>query len=133
MSAIYWIKLVILANLKEVTLETINVAEAKSRFSELISRASTGERFIIQRRERPVAALIGAVELERLERSARAGRRLALAFGQSEAILEKVERSELHPAMAAFGLWRDDPDLAALMEEIVAERTKPSTRPNLDL
>ena len=60
-------------------METINVAEAKSRFSELISRAATGERFIIQRRERPVAALIGAAELERLERAAR---RLALVLGQ---------------------------------------------------
>ena len=36
-------------------METINVADAKSRFSELISRATSGERFIIQRRERPVA------------------------------------------------------------------------------
>ena len=32
-------------------METINVAEAKSRFSELISRAGNGERFLIQRRE----------------------------------------------------------------------------------
>jgi prevent-host-death family protein len=47
-------------------MERINVAEAKSRFSELISRAAAGERFIIQRRERPVAALIGAAELERV-------------------------------------------------------------------
>ncbi len=85
-------------------METFNVAEAKSRFSELINRAATGESFIIQRRERPVAALIGATELERLERASRAAHRLALALGQSEAILEKVERLELHPAMAAFGL-----------------------------
>ncbi len=53
-------------------METINVADAKSRFSELISRAASGERFIIQRRERPVAALIGAAELERLERTSHA-------------------------------------------------------------
>ncbi|HZD56735.1 MAG TPA: type II toxin-antitoxin system prevent-host-death family antitoxin [Anaerolineales bacterium] len=114
-------------------METINVAEAKSRFSELISRAAAGERFIIQRRERPMAALIGAAELERLERTSHAARRLALALGQSEAILEKVERRELHPAMAAFGLWRDEPDLADLAEEIAAERLKPPTRPDLDL
>jgi prevent-host-death family protein len=113
--------------------ETINVAEAKSRFSELISRAASGERFIIQRRQRPVAALVGAVELERLERTARAARRLALALGQGEAVLERIERSELHPAMAAFGLWRDEPDLETLVEEMAAERIKPPTRPRIDL
>ena len=114
-------------------METINVAEAKSRFSELISRAATGERFIIQRRERPVAALIGTIELERLERTSRAARRLALALGQSEVILEKVVRRDLHPAMAAYGLWRDEADLADLADEIAAERLKPSTRPKIDL
>ena len=113
-------------------METINVAEAKSRFSELISRAATGERFIIQRRERPVAALIGTAELERLERTSRAARRLALALGQEEGLLEMVERRELHPAMAAFGLWRNEPDLAALANEIADERLKPSTRAKID-
>ena len=114
-------------------METINVAEAKSRFSELISRAATGERFIIQRRERHVAALIGTIELERLERTSRAARRLALALGQSEVILERVERRELHPAMAAYGLWRDEADLADLADEIAAERLKPPTRHKNDL
>ena len=114
-------------------MEKINVAEAKSRFSELISRAASGERFIIQRRERPVAALIGATELERLERTSRAARRLALALGQDEAILEKIDQRELHPAMAAFGLWRDETDLAALAEEIESERIKPPARPSLEL
>jgi prevent-host-death family protein len=114
-------------------MEKINVAEAKSRFSELISRAATGERFIIQRRERPVAALIGTAELERLERTSRAARKLALALGQAEAILEKVDRRELHPAMAAFGLWQEEPDLATLAEEIASERQNLSARPKVDL
>jgi prevent-host-death family protein len=114
-------------------METINVADAKGRFSELISRAANGERFIIKRRERPVAALIGAAELEHLERASRAARRLAMALGQEEAILDKIERDELHPAMAAFGLWRDEADLAALSEEIAAERDRPTTRPALEL
>jgi antitoxin (DNA-binding transcriptional repressor) of toxin-antitoxin stability system len=35
-------------------MEGINVAEAKSRFSELVSRAASGERFLIRRRERPL-------------------------------------------------------------------------------
>jgi prevent-host-death family protein len=122
-----------MTNLKEETMETINVAEAKSRFSELISRAATGERFIIHRRERPVAALIGATDLERLERTSRAARRLALALGQEEAILEKVDQREMHPAMAAFGLWRDEPDLADMAKEILDERLIPSNRPKIDL
>jgi prevent-host-death family protein len=114
-------------------METINVAEAKSRFSELISRAAAGESFIIQRRERPVAALIGAAELERLERTSRAARKLALALGQEETLLERIERREIHPVMAAFGLWQDEPDLAALAEEIAAERLHPPLRPAIDL
>jgi prevent-host-death family protein len=114
-------------------MESINVADAKSRFSELISRAASGERFIIQRREHPVAALIGAAELERLERTSRAARHLALALGQGEALLEQIERRELHPAMAAYGLWRDEPDLAALAEEIAETRLKSQARPDLDL
>jgi prevent-host-death family protein len=114
-------------------METVNVAEAKSRFSELISRAASGERFIIQRRERPVAALIGTAELERLQRTSRAARQLALALGQNAAILEKVERRELHPAMAAFGLWQEESDLAALADEIAEERLSVPTRPKLDL
>lgn len=114
-------------------MEKINVAEAKSRFSELISRAATGERFIIQRRERPIAALIGTTELERLERTSHAARRLALALGQGEAILDKIERRELHPAMAAYGLWQDETDLEDLTDEIIAERLKPTDRPKIDL
>ena len=85
-------------------METINVAEAKSRFSELISRAASGERFIIQRRERPVAALIGAAELERLERTSRAARHLALALGQGEAILDKIEAPRAAPGDGCFWL-----------------------------
>lgn len=113
-------------------MESINVAEAKSRFSELISRAAAGERFIIQRRARPVAVLIGSAELERLERASSAARRLALALGQNKDILDKVERRELHPAMAAFGLWCEETDLASLANEIADERLKPSTRSQID-
>ena len=42
-------------------MDYINVADAKSRFSELISRAAAGERIIIQRRQRPVAVLLAPV------------------------------------------------------------------------
>jgi prevent-host-death family protein len=103
-------------------METINVGEAKSRFSELISRTVAGERFLIQRRERPVAVLISATELEQLERTSQVARRLALALGQDAELLEQIEAEEAHPAMAAFGLWRDEPDLANLADEIYENR-----------
>ncbi|MBN2549937.1 MAG: type II toxin-antitoxin system prevent-host-death family antitoxin [Anaerolineales bacterium] len=114
-------------------MNTINVADAKARFSELISRAASGERFIIRRRERDVAVLISPGDLERLERASLAARRLALALGQNESLLRKVERREAHPAMAAFGLWREERDLADLAEEIAAERTESSARPEVEL
>lgn len=100
----------------------ISIAYARSRFSELISRTIAGERFVIQRRERPVAVLLSTADLERLERASQAAHRLALALGQEEELLAQIERNEAHPAMAAFGLWRDIPDLASLAEEEALER-----------
>lgn len=109
-------------------MENINIADAKSSFSALVSRTAAGERFIIRRRGRAVAALINPVELERLERNAQLSYRLALALGQDAQLLEKVERREVHPAMAAFGLWQDD-ELDALTDEIYAERKQTGQRP----
>jgi antitoxin (DNA-binding transcriptional repressor) of toxin-antitoxin stability system len=114
-------------------METINVVDAKSRFSELISRASSGERFLIRRRERDIAVLISPGELERLERTSEMARRLALALGQDKDLLQKVERCEVHPAMAAYGLWQDEADLANIAEEIASERTETSTRAETEL
>lgn len=100
----------------------LSVAEAKSRFSELISRAASGERFVIERRLRPVAVVLGADELARLERSAELAQRLALAMGQHPALVQRIEAGEVHPAMAAFGLWADEADLVSLADEIAANR-----------
>lgn len=114
-------------------METVNVSDAKSRFSELISRTSAGERFVIRRRERPIAVLINPGELERLERATQTAQRLALALGQDESLLQQIERREAHPAMAAFGLWRDDPSLADLVGEVYGSRTGTGERPGIDL
>ncbi|MFZ0548521.1 MAG: type II toxin-antitoxin system Phd/YefM family antitoxin [Candidatus Promineifilaceae bacterium] len=103
-------------------MEIINVVEARSRFSELLSRAAAGERFLIQRRERDIAVLLSHQELSRLERAADMAHHLARSLGQDEAILKEVENQTLHPAMAAFGLWRDEDELADLAEEIMLER-----------
>jgi hypothetical protein len=75
--------------------------------------------------------LISPGELERLERASQAARRLALALGQDAALLQKVERRETHPAMAAFGLWREEIDLADLAEEITTGRTETPPRPGV--
>ncbi len=47
---------------------TMSVADAKKRLSELMSRvAYKSERFLIQRRGKPMAALVSAEDLARLE------------------------------------------------------------------
>lgn len=117
----------------ELIMETINISEAKSRFSEYLSRAASGERFVIVRRARPLAALISAGELERLERSAEITRRLAQTLGQSAELLEGIDTGHVHPAMAAFGLWRDEEDLADLESQITENRRHASARPRADL
>jgi prevent-host-death family protein len=114
-------------------MEHINISEAKSRFSEFLSRAASGERFVIFRRERPLAALIGALELSRLERSDEIVHRLAQTLGQSKDLLRRIESGEVHPAMAAFGLWEAEDDLANLKNSIMENRQHPLTRPGVDL
>lgn len=118
---------------KGAAVETINVADAKSRLSELLSRVRAGERFLIQRRESPIAVLIGADELERLERTSRVSRRLAAALGQDETLLDEIERGAVHPAMAAFGLWSDDSAFDDLAEQVAANRAGQSPRPAPEL
>jgi prevent-host-death family protein len=114
-------------------METINISEAKSRFSEFLSRAASGERFIIVRRARPLAAIISAGELERLERSAEITRRLAQTLGQSAKLLEGIEAGKVHPAMAAFGLWKDEEDLEHLEAQIIKNRHRATSRPRADI
>lgn len=114
-------------------MENINMSEAKSRFSEFLSRAASGERFVILRRERPLAAIIGAGELARLERSAEIVRRLAQTLGQSKDLLESIEAGKAHPAMAAYGLWKDENDLAHLEERVKKNRQRPSSRLKVEL
>jgi prevent-host-death family protein len=117
----------------EAEVENISMSEAKSRFSEYLSRAASGERFVIMRRQRPLAAIIGAGELSRLERSAEITRRLAQSLGQSKKLLDKIEAGEAHPAMVAFGLWKDEADLAELENVVKKNRRSPSSRPEVDL
>lgn len=112
---------------------TVNITEVKSRLSEYLSRAAGGERFVIVRRSRPLAAIISAGELERLDRAAEITRRLAQTLGQSPALLEEIEQGKVHPAMAAFGLWKDEEDLLDLDKRVLQNRLRAGSRPNVDL
>ncbi len=107
---------------KDMIMKDTSIAEAKSRFSDLVSRAAAGERFLIRRRGRPMAALISVEELKRLERMSEMARKMALALGQDAELLAQIEAGEAHPIAAAFGLWRDEQDLSGLTEEIYANR-----------
>jgi prevent-host-death family protein len=112
--------------------EKYSVGEAKSRFSELISRASAGERFLIERREHPVAVILSPAEYERMQRTVSTARRLALALGQDQALLEEIEAGRVHPAMAAFGLW-DSEELDEIAAELEANRARQRGRTEVDL
>ena len=114
-------------------MENISVSDAKSHFSEFLSRAVSGERFIIMRRERPLAAIIGAGELAQLEHSAEIARKLAQALGQSPALLKSIADGDVHPAMAAFGLWKDEDNLVDLEEKVRINRNRVSSRKRVDL
>jgi hypothetical protein len=54
-----------------------------------------------------------AVNLERWKR-------LVVTFGQDQQRLEQIEQGELHSVMAAYGLWKDEDDLATLADEITS-------------
>ncbi len=105
-----------------MTKHDISVGEAKGKFSELISRAAAGERFVIHRRNKPVAVLVSPGDLETLTRQTRTALSLARAAGQREAILAGITAGELHPAMAAFGLASDDAEWARLALELARPR-----------
>ena len=110
----------------------LNIVEAKSRFSEVVGRAAAGERFVIHRRRRPLAVLISPAEWERLQRTAELGNHLAQALGQDPAILAAIAEGTVHPIMAAFGLWRNEDDLADLASEVEHSRAGQLPRPTLE-
>jgi prevent-host-death family protein len=97
--------------------EKVRVTEAKAHLSELMARVGYGgERFVIERRGRPLAALVGVEDLERLEAEGR-----------------EVSSRSLG-ALALVGAWGEvqDRDLDTLLEEVYAERKRDTGRP-LDL
>ncbi len=88
--------------------ESLSVAEAKARFSELIDRVGRGERFIVTRRGKPAVGLIPPSEM-----SPQRQRPLGLLAGLG--------------ALAEWETLEED------MREVVASRRKARDRPPPDL
>jgi prevent-host-death family protein len=89
----------------------VGVTEAKAHLSELMARVGYGgERFVIERRGRPLAALVGVEDLKLLEK------------GDST--------SRLPGAIALVGAWgeAEEPEVDAVLEEIYAERDRDTGR-----
>jgi prevent-host-death family protein len=90
--------------------ETLGVAEAKSRFAELIDRVQEGERFLILRRGRPAVALVppGALDARRM----------------------RVQPRGLAAGVGALADWTELPDV---VEQLYAARRKAKDRPAPEL
>lgn len=88
----------------------LGVGEAKKRLSELMSRVVyRGERFLIQRRGRPMAALVSADDLARLEQ----------------------EPASPRGVLAAVGAWAEvsDDEMDAFVADVYAQRERDTGRP----
>ena len=88
--------------------QAFDVAEAKSRFSELLNRATySRERFLIRKRGKPVAAIVSAEDLARLEGQSTPGEGL----------------------IGAVGLLADFPDWERAIDEVIESRQSQLPRP----
>ena len=97
--------------------EKVRVTEAKAQLSALMARAGYGgERFVIERRGRPLAALVGVGDLERLE------------GGREYASRPRDRRGALALA-GAWGEFVEDAEIDAILEEIYAARERDTGRP----
>ena len=85
-----------------------SVADAKENLSELMSRAAyNNERFLIQRRGKPMAALVSVEDLARLEKESASPKGL----------------------LAAVGALADFEELDSMVEEIYRQREQAQDRP----
>lgn len=91
--------------------KTISAAQAKAHFSALVAQvAYGGEQYVIERRGKPLAALVSVDDLERLE--------------------ELRPASRPQGALALVGAWREveEQDIEALIADIYAERARDTGR-----
>ena len=87
----------------------IGVAEVKKHFSTVISEVSLNrEHFVIEKKGRPMAAIVSLQELDVIEGSGKGGKRKNL--------------------LSAIGAWEDFPDLEETIADIYDERSKSKDR-----
>jgi prevent-host-death family protein len=92
---------------------TIGVAEIKKHFSEVISKvAIKGEHFIIERKGKPVAAVVSLKDLEKIESSG---------------------KKKEHGLLAAIGALEDFDELEDTIAAIYEERLMSKDRPDVPL
>jgi prevent-host-death family protein len=88
---------------------SMNVADAKRRFSELLDRVAGGERFVVTRRGRPAAALVPPGEASLRDEPAQLG---LLAF---------------------VGVLAEWPEFDEIVRDVVADRMRAGTRAGPEL
>ncbi len=89
-------------------MNVLGVGETKKRLSELMSRvAYRRERFLIERRGKPMAALVSAEDLDQLEEAPVSPKGL----------------------LAAVGAWADFDQLAEVVDDIYRQRERSQDRP----
>jgi len=87
----------------------ISIAEAKSKFSEIIARIIyAGERFIVRRRGKPVAAIVGIDDFKKIQLT-----------NSSE---------DTGTLLAVAEAWADFKDLDRVIEDIYRSRRKSTDR-----
>ena len=94
----------------------VSAAQAKAQLSALVAEAAyAGHHIIIERRGKPLAALVSMADLERLEQEPVAPTGLLAAVG----------------ALALVGAWKEleDSDLDSLVADIYASRENEMGRP----
>ena len=90
---------------------TVSVAVAKSRFSELVAKSGySRERFIITRRNKPVAALVSLEDLQIIE-----------------------QHEERQGLASIVGRWKDFEELEEQLDDLRGLRKDTGTRSNVSL
>jgi prevent-host-death family protein len=90
----------------------VSAAEAKAKLPELVAKvAYAGEKYIIERRGKPLAALVGIDDLKRLEAA--------------------VSPDRPQGALALVGAWAEVPDeeIEAIFADVMASREQQAGRP----
>jgi len=99
---------------------SISVAEARQRLSELMARVAFGhQRIVIERRGKPLAALVSVADLERLEDLDAAGQDLPARMRAALQTADEARRSQSEERGGA-----PLPDSAELIREMREERLR---------